>query len=79
MGENGEREEASADVFLFIGGGVREGVVPVLHVGVGRPTACRSSRNVVQHRFPVPVGLMRGTVSLKLPNSLNRTLFYFPH
>jgi hypothetical protein len=39
-GEMTTRKEASAVFFLLIGGGEREGVVPVPHVGDGRPTAC---------------------------------------
>jgi hypothetical protein len=46
-------KESSAGFFLLIGGGEREGVVPVLHVNNGRLTACRSCGNVVQHRSPV--------------------------
>jgi alkylation response protein AidB-like acyl-CoA dehydrogenase len=46
-GENGEKEEASAGVFLFIVGREREEVIPVPHVSIERPTACRSSGNAM--------------------------------
>jgi hypothetical protein len=36
-GETETGKEASADFFLHIGRGEREGVVPVLHVDDGRP------------------------------------------
>jgi hypothetical protein len=39
-------------VFPFIGGGEREEVVPVSHVGDGRPTTHQSGGDAVRH--PVP-------------------------
>jgi hypothetical protein len=52
-GETMIEKEASPEFFLLIGGGEREGVVPVLHISDVRPTACRSSGNAAQRRSPV--------------------------
>jgi hypothetical protein len=54
-GENGEKKEASASIFLFIVGRESEEVFPVPHISVGRPTACQSSRNVARSCSLVPV------------------------
>jgi hypothetical protein len=59
-------KETSAGFFLLIGGGERDGVVPVLHVGDGRLMACQSCRNATQHRSLSQVRLARGVVGLKL-------------
>jgi hypothetical protein len=53
-GETATVKKASAGFFLLIGGGEREGVVPVSQIGDSRPTACRSGGNAVQHHSPVP-------------------------
>jgi hypothetical protein len=52
-GETMIEKEASPGVFLLICIGEREGVVPVLHIGDDRPTACRSGGNAAQRRSPV--------------------------
>jgi hypothetical protein len=48
-------KEASAGYFLPISGGEREreGVVPVPHIGDGRPTSCWYGEDVAQHCSPV--------------------------
>jgi hypothetical protein len=57
LGTGGDTEigkQASAGFFLLIGGGEREGVVPVPYIGDGWPTACRSGGNMAEHCSPVP-------------------------
>jgi hypothetical protein len=57
------RKDASASFLLLIGGGEREGVVPVLHVGDGRPTPHRSGGTKVRHWVSCSVPLMIGPQS----------------
>jgi hypothetical protein len=59
-GETETGKEASAGFFLHIGGGEREGVVPVLHVDDGRPMAHRFGGTTAQYRVPYSVPLTGG-------------------
>jgi hypothetical protein len=52
--ETAMEKEPSANLFLVKGGRERERVVSVLHIGDGRPMACRSGGNTAQHRSPIP-------------------------
>jgi hypothetical protein len=45
---------------------MREGLVLVPHVGIERPMAYQSGGNMAQSRSHVPIGLVCGTVDLKL-------------